>query len=263
VPRFSANVTLMFADRPVLERIGAARAAGFPAVEIQDIYDLKLSDLAAATERADVEWALFNVPVGDWATGGSGDAAVPGREADFRAAVDHARRFAEVLRPHAVNVMAGCPPPAVKRSRAFSILADNLRYAADVMGEIGVKVLVEALNARDRPGFLLARSADMEEAIERAGHPNLGIQYDLYHMQIMEGDLVPTMERLLPRLGHVQFADTPGRAEPGTGEINFPFVFAALDRMGYTGWVGAEYKPSARTEDTLGWLAPGASATVR
>jgi len=116
--------------------------------------------------------------------------------------------------------------------------------------------VVEALNARDRPGFLLARSDDMMEAIERAGHANLGIQYDLYHMQIMEGDLVPTMERLLAHIGHIQFADTPGRGAPGTGEINFPFVFDALDRMGYAGWVGAEYKPAGRTEDTLGWMTP-------
>jgi hydroxypyruvate isomerase len=255
VPRFSANISLLFADRPVLERIGAARAAGFAAVEIQDLYDLRLADVIAATERAGVAWALFNVPIGDMRNGGPGFAAVPGREGEFRAAVDQARRVAEVLRPHAVNVMAGFPPPAVKRARAFSLLADNLRYAADVMAEIGVKVLVEALNARDRPGFLLARSADMEEAVERAGHPNLGIQYDLYHMQIMEGDLVPTIERLLPRIGHIQFADTPGRGEPGTGEINFAFVFDALDRMGYAGWVGAEYKPTTRTEDTLGWMA--------
>jgi len=246
----------MFTEYPLLDRLAAARDAGFGAVEIQFPYEVGLDDLAAAQGRAGMPFAVMNFPVGDLLEGGPGLAAMPGRESMFEAGVAEARRYAQALRPKNVNVIAGWPPATLGRAACMATLAANLRHGAAAMAEIGIGVTVEPVNTRDRPGYFLARSADGIAAIEAAGHDNLAIEYDLYHMQIMEGDLVPTLERLMGRIGHIQFADTPGRREPGTGEINFPFVFDAIDRLGYDGWLGAEYNPSGRTLDSLGWLKP-------
>ena len=240
----------------MLERMAAARRAGFAAFEVQFPYEIALEDWVAARRKAAIATALINVPSGDFRAGGPGLAAMPGREAAFREAVGEARRYARGLRARCVNVLAGTPPPGLGRERYMAVLAQNLRHAAAVMAEIGVRVVVEAVNTRDRPDFFLPRTRDALAAIDWAGHDNLFVQYDLYHAQIMEGDLVPTLEAHIGRIGHIQFADTPGRHEPGTGEINFPFVFAAIDRLGYDGWVGAEYLPSRPTGETLEWLAP-------
>ncbi len=256
MPRFSTNISMMFLEHDPLDRVQAARDAGFAGIEIQFPYDMPAADWAAAKERAAVEFAVFNFPVGDMLEGGPGLAAMPGREAEFRDAVKRARDYADALRPRNVNVLPGFPPNDLGRERCLGVLADNLAYAAAEMEEVGSRVTVEAVNTRDRPGFFLSTSSEAIAAIDRAGHPNLAIEHDLYHMQIMEGDLIPTLERIVGRVGHIQFADTPGRREPGTGEIAFPNVFAAIDRLGYDGWVGAEYDPSARTEDSLAWLEP-------
>src|SRR5690606_25481194 len=188
---------------------------------------------------------------------GPGLAAMPGREAEFAKATAEAHVYAEALRPRNVNVLAGWPPAELPRETCLAALARNLAHAAEVMAGIGVRVVTEAVNRRDRPGYFLGTTAEALEAIDRAGHANLGLEYDIYHMQIMEGDLAPTIKRHVARIGHIQFADTPGRHEPGTGEINFPFLFDAIEAAGYDGWLGAEYVPSTeRTEDSLGWFVP-------
>ncbi|MGE5148132.1 MAG: hydroxypyruvate isomerase family protein [Candidatus Eiseniibacteriota bacterium] len=255
--RFSANISMLFAERPLLDRFQAARDAGFTGVEIQFPYDTPIDTLVAAKERAGVGISVINLPVGDMLSGGPGIAAMPGREKEFEAATRQALSYAAALKPRNVNVLSGWPPAELPRERCLATLAGNLKHAAAAMAEIGVRLVVEAVNRRDRPGFFLGSSAEAIEAMDRAGHPNIGLEYDLYHMQIAEGDLVPTMRRLIARIGHIQFADTPGRHEPGTGEINFPFVFDAIEAAGYDGWLAAEYVPSTkRTEDCLGWLKP-------
>lgn len=252
--RFAANLSMLFLEVPALERPAAARRAGFDAVEIQFPYDHEPARWRDALRAAGVELALCNVPAGDLTSGGPGLAGVPGREAAFREAVAHAARVAQVLRPRRVNVLAGCPGPEHGRERCLDALAANLAHAAQVMAGLGIGVVTEAVNTVDRPGYLIDTTRAALDAIDRAGHANLGIQYDLYHMQIMEGDLIRSLRTHCARIGHIQFADNPGRHEPGTGEIHFANVFAALDELPYDGFVGAEYVPSARTEDTLAWL---------
>ncbi len=253
MPRFAANISMLFTEHPMLDRPRAAAAAGFRAVEVQFPYNHPPAAWTDAIGAAGVEMALFNIGVGDLLTGGPGLAAMPGREDMFDAAVAAALPYAEVLRPGHVNVLPGVPPQELDRAGCMAALARSLRHAAAQLEPLGVGVVVEPVNTVDRPGFFLDRSSQAIEAIDLAGHANLGIQYDIYHMAIMEGDIVPTLERLLPRIGHIQFADHPGRHEPGTGSIDFPTIFAALDRIGYGGWVGAEYLPSQRTEETLAW----------
>ncbi|GAA0531813.1 MULTISPECIES: hydroxypyruvate isomerase family protein [Pigmentiphaga] len=253
--RFSANLSMLFLEVPELERPAAARRAGFDAVEVQFPYDHEAARWRDALHAAGVELALCNVPAGDLMAGGQGLAAVPGREAAFREAVAQAAKVAQVLRPRNVNVLAGCPGPEHDRERCLDTLAGNLAHAAQVLGDLGMGVVTEAVNTVDRPRYLIDTTRAALDVIDRAGHPNLRIQYDLYHMQIMEGDLIRSLRTHCARIGHIQFADTPGRHEPGTGEIHFPNVFAALDELPYDGFVGAEYVPTGRTEDTLAWMA--------
>ena len=257
MPRFSANISMLFAERDWLDRPAAAAAAGFGAVEIQFPYDRPAADWHRAIDAAGLAVSVVNVPVGDMLDGGPGLAATPGRQAAFRRAAEQARDVAAALRPRNVNVLAGFPGlHGFARARCLATLAENLRVAADLMAGIGIGVVVEAVNTVDRPGFLLSTSEQALEAIDRAGHPNLSLEHDLYHMEIMEGRLILRLGEILPRIGHIQFADHPGRREPGTGSIDFPAVFAALDRLGYDGWCAAEYVPSRVTEETLGWMEP-------
>ncbi len=256
MPRFSANISMLFAERDWLDRPAAAAAAGFGAVEIQFPYDRPAGDWRRAIDAAGLAVSVINVPAGDMLGGGPGLAATPGRQAAFRRAAGQARDVAAALRPRNVNVLAGFPElHGFARERCLETLAENLRVAADLMAETGAGVVVEAVNTVDRPGFLLSTGDQALEAIDRAGHPNLSLQHDLYHMDIMEGRLIPRLEEILPRIGHIQFADNPGRGEPGAGTIDFPAVFAALDRLGYGGWCAAEYAPGRVTEETLGWMA--------
>ena len=252
--KFSANISTLFTERPMLERFAAAAAAGFTGVEIQFPYGEPADAIAAAAGKAQQAIALFNVPAGDMTSGGPGLACIPGREAEFRAAVADAVRYASVLKPANVTVLAGRPPPHIARADCLRTLAANLRIAAEAMLPLGVGVVVEALNSNDVPGFLLTTSAAALEAIDLAAHPGIMLQYDVYHMHQMEGAVAGTVVRLAPRIGHIQFADVPGRHEPGSGSLDFPAIFAAIDRSGYRGWVGAEYQPSGRTEDSLAWL---------
>lgn len=256
MPRFSANISMMFTEHALLDRPQALADAGFGAVEVQFPYEAPPDAWQARIEAAGVAVAVFNIPVGDMLTGGPGLASMPGREAMFADACEAALPYVEALRPRNLNVLTGWPPDDVPREAGWKTLVTNLAHAGAFFAETGTRVLVEPVNGRDRPGYFLQKSRDAVRAVQEAAHPNLGIEYDLYHMQIMEGDLVPTMAELFDHIGHIQFADTPGRQEPGTGEISFPFVFQAIDALGYDGWVGAEYNPSARTEDTLDWLVP-------
>ncbi len=255
MPRFSSNISMMFLEYDLLDRFQAAQNAGFGAIEIQFPYDTSVADLLIAKEDAGVDITVLNIGVGDLISGGPGIAAVPGREDHFKAAVDEAYDYAATLKPITMNVLSGWPPMEdFTREQCLDVLASNLNYAAAAFDDTGATVLTEAVNNKDRPGYLINHTAEALDVIDRAGHANLKIEYDLYHMQIMEGDLVNTLRETLDRIGNIQFADTPGRHEPGTGEINFPYIFDALDDMGWEGYLAAEYNPSGRTEDTLGWM---------
>ncbi len=256
MPRFSTNISVMFTEHDFFDRFQAARDAGFAAVEMQFPYEYPVDAIAAAREKAGIGFVVFNFPVGDMREGGPGLAAMPGREEAFRDAVAQGRLYAEALDTRNINILAGYPPPELGRERCVETMAGNVAHAAAAMAEIGVRVTIEAVNTRDRPGYFLSRTAEALEVLDKAGHANTGLEHDLYHMQIMEGDLLATIERHLDRIGHFQFADTPGRHEPGTGEINFPFLFEAIDRLGYDGMMGAEYAPTGTTADSLGWLKP-------
>ena len=256
MPRFSANISMMFTEHDWLDRPAAAAANGFEAIEIQFPYDHPADEWRHAIGEARMAVSVLNIPVGDMLTDGPGLAATPGRQLEFRRAVEEAHDVAAQLQPRNVNVLTGFPEQAGHdRALCLATLAENLRMAADIMSDIGIGVVVEAANTVDRPGFFLSTSEQALEAIDRAGHKNLSLEHDLYHMDIMEGRLIERLEEIMPRIGHIQFADNPGRNEPGTGTIDFPAVFAAIDRLGYTGWVAAEYDPSGRTEDSLAWMS--------
>jgi hydroxypyruvate isomerase len=255
VPRFSANLTLLFEELPFLERFGAAARAGFSAVECQLPYAHPPAALAAELEHHRLALVLFNLPPGDWARGERGIACHPDRVGEFQDGVGRAIEYARALRCPVVNCLAGVTPQREDPGRVHATLVGNLRFAAARLEEAGIGLVVEAINTRDVPGFHLCRTAQALALLDEVGSPNLRLQYDAYHMQIMEGDLATTLERNLARVGHVQIADVPGRHEPGTGEINFRFLLGHLDRIGYRGWVGCEYRPAAGTEAGLGWLA--------
>lgn len=254
--RFSANLSFLFLDRPFLERFEAAAACGFKGVEFHFPYAFPVDEVRDAARRAGVEVVLFNFPPGDWAAGERGIACLPERVGEFRDGVELAARYAEALDCPRLNALAGLRPAGHGDAALLTTLVDNLRHAADAFAPAGREVLTEPLNSRDTPGFYLDRTAPALAVIAAAGRPNLRLQCDIYHAQVMEGDLARTLERHLPAIGHIQLADNPGRHEPGTGEINFPFLFGHLEALGYAGWIGAEYVPSERSEDSLGWL-PG------
>jgi hydroxypyruvate isomerase len=256
MPKFSANLTMLFTERPFLDRFEAAARAGFRAVEYVGPYDFPAAEIAARLEANGLTQALFNLPAGDWATGERGLACLPDRVAEFRAGVDTAIKYADALQCRMVNCLAGIPARGTTASEARRTLIDNFRYAARRLESAGVLMVVEPINPFDMPGFFLNDSASTLEAIDEAGDANIKLQYDVYHMQRMEGELALTIERHLARIGHIQIAGNPGRHEPDIGEINYPFLLERIDALGYDGWVGAEYRPSGRTENGLNWLRP-------
>jgi hydroxypyruvate isomerase len=253
MPRLAANLSLLFTERPFLERFAAAAAAGFRYVEYQFPYAWRADEVAAAARRAGVEVVLHNLPAGDMAAGERGIACLPGREADFRAGVEQAIGYAKAAGCPRLNCLAGLAP--VDRAH-FATLVGNVRYAARRLAEVGVALVLEPINTRTVPGFFLTGTAQAIDVLDAAGEGNALLQYDMFHMQIMEGDLAATLERLLARIGHIQIADVPARHEPGTGEINFPFLLAHLDALGYGGWVGCEYNPRGDTVEGLTWARP-------
>lgn len=256
MPRLAANLTMMFTDLPFLDRFDAAAAAGFKAVECIAPY---VAPAAAVRERLDalgLQMALFNLPSGDWAAGERGFAADPARRAEFRDSLDLGREYARVTGAPALHLMAGKIAPEADRAAWTRTLVENLQLAADLFAADGVTLVLEPLNTRvDVPGYFYDTSAAVIAVMDAADRPNLKLLYDIYHLQIMEGDLARTIERLLPRIGHVQLADNPGRGEPGTGEINYPWLLSRLDALGYTGWVGCEYRPVGETTAGLGWAS--------
>ena len=245
MPRFAANLSFLYQDLHFLDRIAQAAADGFGAVEYASPYEVDKADISAALARAGIVQALFNLPAGNWATGERGIACLPDRVEEFRRGVDLAIDYAQSLDCPVVNCLAGLAPAGSDAAALDRIFIDNLRYAAPRLTDAGIGLVIEPINRRDMPSFHLATTDHAERILEAVGSDSLKIQYDFYHMQIMQGDLVPTFERLADRIGHVQIADNPGRNEPGTGEINYPFIFASLDRLGYSGWVGCEYTPTA------------------
>ena len=261
MPRFSANLSMLFGERDFLDRFDAAARAGFDAVEYIGPYAHESGTIAGRLRRNGLEQALFNLPLGDWAAGERGIAILPERIEEFRAGVDTAIRYAEALGCGQVNCIAGVAPAGVPTEVLEDVFVDNLHYAAERLGRAGIRLLVEPINTRDIPGFFLTTSGQALAIIDRVGAKNLYLQYDIYHMQVIEGDLARTIEANLPRIAHIQVADNPGRHEPGTGEINFPFLFDHLDRIGYRGFVGAEYRPATTTEAGLGWFSPYARAS--
>lgn len=254
MPRFSANLSMLYPELPFLERFSAAAADGFKAVEYVGAYDQDPASLKALLDQHSLAQVLFNLPAGNWAAGERGISCHPDRVQDFRQGVDRAIEYAHATGCTQVNCLAGIAPTGFDRSALEIVLIDNLTYAAPRLAEAGIKLLLEPINTRDIPGFLINSTEDYERIAAAVNHPNLYLQYDFYHMQVVQGDLVPTFLRLQPRIAHVQIADNPGRHEPGTGEINYPNIFKVLDEAGYTGWVGAEYKPEAATSAGLGWF---------
>lgn len=255
MPRFAANLTMLFTEVPFLDRFEAACRAGFTGVEYLFPYDFPTDVLVSRLRRHGLRQVLHNLPAGDWAAGERGIACLPGREAEFREGVDTARRYAAALGCTQLNCLVGITPEGADPAAVEATLADNLRHADAALREDGVSLLVEAVNTRDIPGFHLHRTAQVRGLVEGLGLTNTFLQYDIYHMQVMEGDLARTIEANLDLIRHVQIADNPGRHEPGTGEIDYGFLFGHLDAIGYAGWVGCEYKPKGRTADGLGWHA--------
>ncbi|MCC7097991.1 MAG: hydroxypyruvate isomerase [Rubrivivax sp.] len=256
MPRFAANLSTLFTEVPFLDRFALAREAGFEAVEVQFPYAWAAAEIRERLAAAHLQLVLHNLPAGDWSAGERGIACLPDRRDDFRAGVQQGIDYALALGAPQLNALAGVTPSGADEAaeaEMHATMVDNLRFAAAACAKAGIELLVEAINTHDVPGSRLSRSAQALALIDEVGASNLRLQYDVYHMQRMEGELAATLQRALPRIGHVQVADNPGRHEPGSGEINFPFLFSWLDRIGYAGWVGCEYVPAAGTRAGLAW----------
>jgi hydroxypyruvate isomerase len=255
MPRFAANLAYLFTERPFMERFGAAAAAGFEAVELQFPYDQAPSAVKAELDRHQLTMLGINTAPGRREAGEFGIAAVPGREADFAALFRQALDYVVAIGGRQIHCLAGKVPPE-GRPAAESAFIRNLAGAADLARSQDVTLLLEPINPRDRPDYFLNRAEHAADIIAKLERPNVRIQFDFYHAQIMGGDLIRRFEKFLPVIGHVQIAAVPSRHEPDEGEVSYPAIFAALDRLGYGGWIGCEYNPRARTEDGLAWARP-------
>jgi hydroxypyruvate isomerase len=256
MPKLAANLSTLFPQMDFLGRFAAAADAGFSAVEYQYPYAWKPEELASRARAAGVEVVLHNMPRGDPQRGEHGTACLPGREARFRDDLEIAVRYARAAGCRRVHCMAGIAPPDADHASLHATYVSNLKYAAQRLADEGMQLLIEPLSERTVAGYFLTGSAQAARTLDEVAAPNAFIQYDLFHMQIMEGNLAATLERLLPRIGHMQLADVPGRHEPGTGEINFTFLLAHIDRIGYSGWMGCEYNPQGDTLEGLKWAKP-------
>ncbi|MCY0148793.1 TIM barrel protein [Hoeflea sp. G2-23] len=251
MPHFAANLSMMFTEHGFLDRFQAAADAGFDAVEFQFPYEFRAADIAARSTAAGVEVVLFNLPPGDWEAGERGLAALPGRRAAFDQSVGTGLDYAAALGTKRLHVMAGIGNPADAATDAAYVV--SLNHAADAAAEAGVMLMIEPINGRDMPGYFLNDFDQAVALIDRLGRPNIALQFDIYHRQILQGDVLSGLEQLLPVIGHVQIASVPGRNEPGSGELDDFLVLAALDRLGYRGLVGCEYRPAGSTLAGLGW----------
>lgn len=253
MPRFSANLSMLFTEVPFLERFARARAAGFEAVEFMFPYAHRPEEIRVRLDETGLQVVLHNLPAGDWEAGERGIACDPARVEEFRAGVARAITYALALGAPQLNCLAGIAPAGVDAALVQRTLVENLRFAAAALKLAGLRLLIEPINGYDIPGFYLQRTAQALALLDEVDASNAFVQYDIYHAQRSEGELAATLAQHLARIGHIQIADNPGRHEPGTGEINYRFLFAQLDRLGYSGWVGAEYRPAASTEAGLGW----------
>lgn len=256
MPRLAANLSWLYGELPFPERFAAAARDGFAAVEFLFPYDHPAKDIARWAEDAGVEIAMFNLPPGDWAAGERGLAGLPGREEAFSRSVEHALAYADALGVHKLHAMAGLLAPGVERACAWTVYLANLRAAAAMLAASGRTLLIEPINRRDMPGYLLQTLEAALAAVEAVGSANLRVQADLYHLQIEGGDMTRRLESAMRSVGHVQVAAVPDRGEPDAGELNHPHLFALLDALGYDGWVGCEYRPRGPTSEGLGWAAP-------
>ena len=254
MPRFAANLTMLFTELPFLDRFEAAAKAGFKAVEFLFPYPYPATELRKRLQAQDLQLVLHNLPAGDWDAGDRGVACDPARVEEFRAGVARGIEYGTALGVPHLNCLAGKAPAGVDAATLRSTFVANLRHAAAELKKAGLNLLIEPINRFDIPGFYLNTTAQALSILDEVGADNAYLQYDIYHAQRMEGELANTMSQQLARIGHIQLADNPGRNEPGTGEINYAFLFRHLDRIGYKGWIGCEYKPAARTEDGLGWM---------
>ncbi|WVN41170.1 hydroxypyruvate isomerase [beta proteobacterium MWH-UniP1] len=253
MPRFAANLTMLFNEVPFLDRFERAAANGFQAVEFLFPYPYTAQEIKERLARHNLQLVLHNLPAGDWDAGDRGMACDPNRVDEFRASVARAIAYASVLGTPQINCLAGKAPAGVSAAQLRDTFVANLRFAAAELQQAGIKLLIEPINHFDIPGFYLNTTAQAIDIMNQVGSDNLFLQYDIYHAQRMEGELAATIEKYLDRIAHMQLADNPGRNEPGTGEINYRFLFQHLDKLGYPGWIGCEYKPATTTEAGLGW----------
>lgn len=256
MPRFAANLSMMFNEVPFLDRFALAAKAGFRGVEFLFPYEHPAAEIAARLKDNGLQQVLFNAPAGDFAKGERGMAAIPGKQAAFRDSIKLALEYAATLACPRLHIMAGLKPEGVAHDTLTAVYGANLAYAAEECAKLGVKPIIEPINHRDIPGFFLNTTDQAAATIAAIGPEKLGLQFDLYHCQITEGDVVKRVERHLPLIAHMQVADTPGRHEPGTGEVNWPFVFKTIDALGFRGWIGCEYRPAGETLAGLSWFAP-------
>ena len=255
MPRFAANLSMMFTELPFLDRFARARAAGFQAVEFLFPYEFPAADIAQRLKDNGLQQVLFNAPPGDWAAGERGQAALPGRQAEFREGVKKALDYAAALACPRLHLMAGLAPAGVPRDTLLATYAANLAWAAEECGKAGVKPVIEPINHRDIPGFFLNTTGEARAVIHEVAESNLGLQFDLYHRQIQEGDTATAIREFGYLARHYQIASPPDRGEPDDGEMNYAFLFREIDASGFTGYVGCEYKPRNGTLECLGWAA--------
>ena len=254
MPRFAANLSMMYNEVPFLDRFAAAAEAGFRGVEYLFPYEFPAETIAERLQKHQLENVLFNLPPGNWAAGDRGTTCVPGREDEFRAGVEKALQYALTLKVVRVHAMAGIVPAGADPGKLEATYVANLKYAAEKFAPHGITVVIEAINTRDMPGFYLNTQAQSFALMSAVGAPNLKMQMDCYHMQVQEGDIAMKLRKYAPHCGHVQIAGAPERHEPDTGEVRYSYIFELLDSIGYQGWIGCEYKPAGKTADGLGWF---------
>ncbi len=266
MPRFAANLSMLYTELPFLDRFAAAAKSGFRAVEFLFPYDFPAQDIAQRLTDHRLQLVLHNLPAGDWSAGERGIACHPSRVDEFRTGVAKAAAYASVLKPPQWHCMAGLKPVEVSDTQARATWVNNVRFAASEAARLGIRLLIEPINTRDMPGYFVSRPRQAIELMDEVGRDNVFLQYDVYHAQRMEGELANTIRDLLPRIAHLQIADTPGRHEPGTGEIDHRFLFQYIDQLGYIGWIGCEYKPKdsgpGGTDKGLGWVAEHTGAAL-
>jgi hydroxypyruvate isomerase len=254
MPRFAANLSMLYPQHDFLARFAAAAADGFEAVEYLFPYDFSAQELKQQLSDNGLVQALFNAPPGDWAAGERGIASLPGRESEFRIGIERALDYASVLGNDRIHVMAGLLPSEALRERHQAVYLENLGYAAAQAAKAGITVLIEPINTRDMPGFFLNRQDQAQAVCKEVGAANLKVQFDFYHCQIVEGDVISKLRRDFAGVGHIQIAGVPDRHEPDMGELNYSWLFEEIDRLGYTGWIGCEYRPKGDTSEGLQWL---------